>query len=216
MFESDSGSSQKPIRLFQTKAESPTKAQNQRRKVENHPVLRVGVGGGDGGGVLRRGAPLQGVLPDVRLRRHRPRGPRFGQSQPNESRREPRHQDQIRGRYGGRHEVEFPAAAARNQGASGRNRVGLLHGQESDLETHRRDLNVQRDPVRGRAVLQQDPVFLFRGAKAEPRRGGGHAGLLLHRPGVRRGSFHGEGAHNRPVVHLLRVKTGHAVAQSLR
>lgn len=46
-------------------------------------------------------------------------------------------------------------------------------------------------------------VFLLRGAASEPSRGGRHARLLLHRPGVRRWPQNGPGGHHHSVLHLL-------------
>ncbi len=66
--------------------------------------------------------------------------------------------------------------------------------------------HIQRYSLRGRPVLQQDSMLLLRGAKVEPERGGGHARIFLHRPGIRRGSVSGERRHNFSVLHLLRVE----------
>lgn len=57
-------------------------------------------------------------------------------------------------------------------------------------------------------VCRLSAVFLLRGAASEPSRGGRHARLLLHRPGVRRGPQDGPSGHHHSVLHLLRGQGG--------
>lgn len=75
----------------------------------------------------------------------------------------------------GRAAVEVRAAAARGAGATGGDGASFLHGDEPQQQRHHRRGHVQRHPRPGGALLQQDPVLLFRGAAP-------HAGETVDMP----------------------------------
>ena len=58
--------------------------------------------------------------------------------------------------------------------------AGVLHGHKQERRRHHWGGNVFRDAGAGRTLLQQDSVFLLRGAEVELWRDGGYAGVLLH------------------------------------
>lgn len=94
--------------------------------------------------------------------------------------------------------------------------LNFFFSQESHQQAHRRNQYLQSDAVRSRLLLQQDPVLLLRRADSQPRRGGGPAGVLLHRSGLRERPEAGVPGQHPAQLHLLRIEGQPQTALALR
>lgn len=80
--------------------------------------------------------------------------------------------------------LEIHSPTTRSASPARGNRPRILHRHKHLFGRYNRRSNVQRVSGPSRALLQQDPVFLLRGAAAGGGGNGGYAGFLLRGSGV--------------------------------